>query len=665
MAEHEMQDMKQEEEAKHRKKSQPIYDQLKCTGEPENAQTGQTLTEPSMAEEALLISGPQLQGAQRAEAMLGLQQTYGNRYVQGLFSRGCPGGRASLSASYNSSPSLDGLAGQSQPGQRLTVQCDQESEPPSPETEEEGEQQATDIMWLLLDPNFVRPWLLDIPLNLTLPPMLAPATPTESAMPLVPRGAGPTTPRPATPGDILGAIMAVPAVDRVLNNLQTLAIERVEQSWSQLSTGGKIAVVTPLAVIAGSVLTGVLANRQSREFVFDQLNGRVVPVPGFTALGVEFNTEGDNLMFGLHLDVGALLPPWLRFGRASLTPIGAPPLQRQLASGEEQRQGHPYAVGPGVVTRIQNERGAGEPLEPGVRREMEVAFGQDFSQVRIHTDATADKLAKELGARAFTTGKDVFFKGGAYQPGSEGGKSLLSHELTHTLQQSKLNHASGILLGEPALGFELEANLVAQAIARGQDVHGLAICPTAGLAVQKAVVETAGLVLSAGSLAFSLAPSATGGLAYQNVTFSNSRSEAGPIQPPTREDRRVIVWLEAIKGLGVSWGFFQLVFDYDGYSILGARTEAGEIHGFEGGTLGSAGSLSFTVANYGRPSDDVLSVLLTFHGALNPTGPGYCEFTGSLIVKADGTIERRGGRITKGEARAGEEFYGYRFGWWD
>jgi hypothetical protein len=67
---------------------------------------------------------------------------------------------------------------------------------------------------------------------------------------------------------------------------------------------------------------------------------------------------------------------------------------------------------------------------------MESSFGADFSGVRVHADAQSDTLNQSLNARAFTTGQDVFFRQGAYSPGSSGGRELLAHELTHVVQQN-------------------------------------------------------------------------------------------------------------------------------------------------------------------------------------------------------------------------------------
>jgi hypothetical protein len=90
---------------------------------------------------------------------------------------------------------------------------------------------------------------------------------------------------------------------------------------------------------------------------------------------------------------------------------------------------------PSVSTRIQSELGGGQTLDSGSRDFLEPKFGHSFENIRIHADGEADALSRNLGARAFTTGQDIFFRAGEYQPGSSDGKHLLAHELTHTIQQ--------------------------------------------------------------------------------------------------------------------------------------------------------------------------------------------------------------------------------------
>ncbi|MEM9214348.1 MAG: DUF4157 domain-containing protein [Cyanobacteria bacterium P01_F01_bin.150] len=88
-----------------------------------------------------------------------------------------------------------------------------------------------------------------------------------------------------------------------------------------------------------------------------------------------------------------------------------------------------------VETSINQESGKGQPLPEDLQVSMEEAFGADFSRVRVHRDLKAQDLAQSLNARAFTTGPDIFFNQGAYNPNSKSGQELLAHELTHVIQQ--------------------------------------------------------------------------------------------------------------------------------------------------------------------------------------------------------------------------------------
>lgn len=89
-----------------------------------------------------------------------------------------------------------------------------------------------------------------------------------------------------------------------------------------------------------------------------------------------------------------------------------------------------------LESSINSARGAGQSLDANLQRSIGEAMGADFSRVRVHTDTRADALNKSIQAKAFTTGKDIFFRQGAYQPGSRGGQELIAHELTHVVQQS-------------------------------------------------------------------------------------------------------------------------------------------------------------------------------------------------------------------------------------
>lgn len=85
---------------------------------------------------------------------------------------------------------------------------------------------------------------------------------------------------------------------------------------------------------------------------------------------------------------------------------------------------------------IQSARSSGgSPLPAPVQASMGHAFGADFSDVRVHANANAARLNDTIQAKAFTLGNDVFFRDSVPDTSTAGGKRLLAHELTHTLQQ--------------------------------------------------------------------------------------------------------------------------------------------------------------------------------------------------------------------------------------
>ena len=90
-------------------------------------------------------------------------------------------------------------------------------------------------------------------------------------------------------------------------------------------------------------------------------------------------------------------------------------------------------------------RGSGQALPAGTRSQMEGAFGASFSGVRIHTGPESAKLNRLVSARAFTTGRDVFFGEGEFVPDSPDGQRTLAHELAHTLQGGDAVHRLGFL----------------------------------------------------------------------------------------------------------------------------------------------------------------------------------------------------------------------------
>lgn len=120
---------------------------------------------------------------------------------------------------------------------------------------------------------------------------------------------------------------------------------------------------------------------------------------------------------------------------ATPPPSPAPVSRGTSAAIQRAPAANAPALNPRPATaKVPSAAGAGN-LPAQTRKFMEPRFGADFSGIRVHTDDAAANKAKKLDAAAFTTGKDIYFGRGKFQPDTAAGKELIAHELTHTIQQ--------------------------------------------------------------------------------------------------------------------------------------------------------------------------------------------------------------------------------------
>ncbi|HTA28690.1 MAG TPA: DUF4157 domain-containing protein [Bacteroidia bacterium] len=123
-----------------------------------------------------------------------------------------------------------------------------------------------------------------------------------------------------------------------------------------------------------------------------------------------------------------------------------PFIQRKCAAcAEEDKQLHRKENSASEVqgnTELDNYvsslNSSGQSLPESSRQFFEPRFGQDFSNVKVHTDSVAAKSAQSINALAYTTGNNIVFNSGQYSPNSESGQKLMAHELTHVVQQKPI-----------------------------------------------------------------------------------------------------------------------------------------------------------------------------------------------------------------------------------
>ncbi len=112
-------------------------------------------------------------------------------------------------------------------------------------------------------------------------------------------------------------------------------------------------------------------------------------------------------------------------------------------------------------------RSPGIPLEASTRGMMEVRFGYNFRDVRVHADSRAAESARAVNANAYTVGRDIVFAAGRYVP-SGLDRGLLAHELTHVAQQDGLTVDRPLRLGNAGDRPELEAHRASSARSRAE-----------------------------------------------------------------------------------------------------------------------------------------------------------------------------------------------------
>ncbi|MDQ3368467.1 MAG: DUF4157 domain-containing protein [Myxococcota bacterium] len=168
----------------------------------------------------------------------------------------------------------------------------------------------------------------------------------------------------------------------------------------------------------------------------------------------------------------------------------APPASDAAHTHESKDAGATVGAGTAIAAAAAEPAGAssGRGLDPTIQAKMEGAFGADFSAVKVHTDGPANEAAQNLNAKAFAQGSDVFFNEGQYDPGSEGGETLIAHELAHVVQtggdggvaQPKAKDGA-TSVSSPGESSETAADAAADKAVKGEAVGSVGSAPSSTL----------------------------------------------------------------------------------------------------------------------------------------------------------------------------------------
>jgi hypothetical protein len=142
------------------------------------------------------------------------------------------------------------------------------------------------------------------PASATAPTATGPAAPVPPVPPF-------TQTRPGNVGDLMDAVISHPSIAPGLARVKDEAL----RAFRTAPPGERAFAIVSVLTFSGLAVGGALATPGGRDML-GRLSGKVLPVPGVNWLGLEFNSEGDNHILGVHVDVGGLLPPSWGFGSA-------------------------------------------------------------------------------------------------------------------------------------------------------------------------------------------------------------------------------------------------------------------------------------------------------------------------------------------------------------
>lgn len=172
-------------------------------------------------------------------------------------------------------------------------------------------------------------------------------------------------------------------------------------------------------------------------------------------------------------------------------------------------------------------RSNGAPLPDEVRGRFEQSLGADLSSVRVHTGAESAHAARAVGAKAYTTGQDIHFGAGQYQPSDAFGLHLLAHEVAHTVQQrgGPATTQYKLEVSSPGDAAEVEADRAADAMVAGRSAQ--IDVATGGVSRKLFRLQDTDEIMQSGDAAAQRARGAT--LAVDNASVTVDRSRVGEL----------------------------------------------------------------------------------------------------------------------------------------
>ncbi|MEI8382941.1 MAG: DUF4157 domain-containing protein [Planctomycetota bacterium] len=281
----------------------------------------------------------------------------------------------------------------------------------------------------------------------------------------------------------------------------------VAQSKSNMTAETAAAVIVPQGA---SIAQGTLELVGPGASIAAAAGHRVCGFIHADGTAVQFIGEGGGVFLSVAVanrEFGSLMPAARRMLHAG---SAAGPAPAGTGHVLHRRAESSAPVGSTNAVDAALKSSASQPLPVQNRNRLESSFGTNLSSVRVHTDSAADRAAASVQAKAFTTGQDVYFRAGQYQPESKAGNHLLVHEVAHTVQQgngsgaiSRMAETHDWQVSQPHDSHEREAERAADAATAGHravlsSLSGAPVTPTIARRIESSGTASAGPAAAAG-----------------------------------------------------------------------------------------------------------------------------------------------------------------------
>jgi hypothetical protein len=126
-------------------------------------------------------------------------------------------------------------------------------------------------------------------------------------------------PREGTVGDIYSAVISLPQVKVMIEELENDAFRIAKEFWESKTTSQKTIMIASTAVVSLAALGAIVSNDPAREMTLRFINGKNIPVPGIPEMSIMLKPIGEDKSVMISIDVGSLLQKYAP--KSSITQI--------------------------------------------------------------------------------------------------------------------------------------------------------------------------------------------------------------------------------------------------------------------------------------------------------------------------------------------------------